>query len=365
MAACCATVSGTQEYFRKVPISLSKQKKIDGLAVSALGAGTYLGLSDDATDEQYLKILVEAGLGGVNIFDTAVNYRGQRSERILGKALKALDGRGFPRSSFVVGTKGGFFPCEGSPESFDEYVRVHFLDTGIVAAQEIAAGIHCMSPAFLETQIETSLGNLQIECIDQYFLHNPEVQLRETGEEIFYKRLEKAFQLFEKKVEEKKIARYGLATWDGFRQKKGSLQLAQALQCAKNAGGEEHHFKSIQIPFNLVMLEGISMKNQLFGKEKLSVLEAARQSKIAVMVSSPLMQGQVKLLCSRVFESLPKEESRMIAALQFVLSTPQISTAFIGMKDLAHWMENQKGLLQDGWSLAEWTAACAHLGIVE
>ena len=108
-----------------------------------------------------------------------------------------------------------------------------------------------MSPRFLENQIEGSLKNLQVECIDQYFLHNPEIELAEIGEEPFYKRLLSAFELLEKMVAEKKIARYGLATWNGFRQKKGGLQLAKALQCARNAGGDSHHFKAIRSPLTL------------------------------------------------------------------------------------------------------------------
>ena len=359
----CATHAGTGAYFEKVPVSPSKIRNFDGLFVSALGAGTYLGPADDAADGQYLKSLVHAGLGGVNFFDTAIHYRGQRSERVLGVALKELEANGLLRSMFVVGTKGGYFPHAGSPESLDEYIRTRFLDPGIIAADEIAGGAHCMSPRFLENQIETSLKNLQLECIDQYYLHNPEVELAEVGEEIFYKRLGSAFELFEKMVEKKKIARYGLATWNGFRLKKGGLQLTKAIQCARNAGGESHHFKAIQVPFNLIMLEAIKIKNQLFGKEKKSISEAAFENGITLMASSPLMQGQVGMLCSKVFDSLPKETSRMTQSLQFVLSAPRICSTFTGMKELAHWEENQKTLQKTSWSLVDWNEACLKLGI--
>jgi len=359
----CATPTGTRSYFQAFAVPLSKRRDFDGLTLSALGAGTYLGPADDETDEQYLKILIEAGMGGVNCFDTAIHYRGQRSERILGKALKALEKKGFPREAFVIGTKGGVIPAEGSPQGFDEYLRTHFLDTGIIRPQEIAAGTHCISSSFLENQIEASLKNLGVSCIDQYLLYNPEIHLGEMGEEVFQKRLTEAFFLLERKISEKKIARYGLATWNGFRKKKGALQLSMVLQCAQAAGGERHHFKSIQLPFNLVMPEILEIENQRFGKEKMTLCEAAREQGIAVMASSPLMQGQVKLLCSKVFESLPKEGSRMAAALQFALSTPCICSAFIGMREPAHWAENRKALLQETWKIDEWSAACGKLGI--
>ena len=80
------------------------------------------------------------------------------------------------------------------------------------------------------------------------------------------------------------------------------------------------------------MLEAIKVKNQIFGKEKKSISEAASENGIALMASSPLMQSQVGLLPARVFELLPKEGSRMIASLQFVLSAPHICTAFAGMR---------------------------------
>jgi len=358
-----ATPEGTRQYFQRIAVPSPKQKNFDGLSVASLGAGTYLGPADDATDGSYHKILVAAGLSGVNFFDTAIHYRCQRSERTLGKALQELEARGEPRESLVIATKGGTIPYEDSPEQFDDYIRIHFLDPGIMKAKEIAAGSHCMSPSFLANQIDASRKNLQLECIDLYYLHNPEIELAEVGEEEFYCRLRAAFGLLEEKVKEKKIARYGMATWNGFRQKKGALQLAKVLQCAGEVGGEFHHFKAIQLPFNLVMLEAIHIKNQIIGKEKKSIAEACVENRIALMVSSPFMQASVGSLCSKVFEKLPTGASRMNQALQFVLSAPQICTAFAGMKEIAHWEENRTALFNAPWSLPDWNAACLSLGI--
>lgn len=358
-----ATEEATKKRLSGLPLHPSKQRLFDGLCVSALGAGTYLGAVDETTDRLYEQLLIRAAQEGINFFDTAINYRGMRSERSLAKALKEIAAFGISREMVVIATKGGYLPCEAPPEQFEDYVRTHYLDTKLVKAEEIVAECHCMSPDFLENQIATSLQNLQLDAIDLYYLHNPETQLAEIEEEPFYQRLTAAFSLFEKKVQEGKIRRYGLATWNGFRQKKRSLQLAKIAECAKEAGGEGHHFRAIQLPFNLVMLEALKMKNQLASKENRSILEVAAEHKIAVMISAPLMQAQVAHLNLRVFESLPQEKTPMLQALQFVLSTPEITTAFVGMKQPNHFEENREALFTPTWEKEKWLAACTSLGI--
>ncbi len=202
-----ATDRDTEKYFQWIPIHASKQKQFDGLTVSALGAGTYIGAADDATDKLYEQTLLQAGLGGINFFDTAINYRCQRSERVLRKVLKELAGRGILREQLAIATKGGYLPSEGTPEIFEDFVRTHYLDTGIIESKEIVAGCHCMSPAFLENQIASSLKNLGLDCIDLYYLHNPETQFAEIEEGKVYRRILEAFVLFERKIGEKKIRR--------------------------------------------------------------------------------------------------------------------------------------------------------------
>ncbi len=61
-----------------------------GLVLSSIGIGTYLGEPDRATDEAYTNAVVAAVRGGMNVVDSAINYRLQRSERSVGAALKVL-----------------------------------------------------------------------------------------------------------------------------------------------------------------------------------------------------------------------------------------------------------------------------------
>ena len=57
------------------------------LWLSSIGLGTYLGEPDDAADVEYTQAIVAALRSGINVLDTAINYRHQRSERNIGEAF--------------------------------------------------------------------------------------------------------------------------------------------------------------------------------------------------------------------------------------------------------------------------------------
>src|SRR6185369_5286454 len=84
-----------------------------GLILSSIGIGTYLGDPDDQTDAAYGETLVGAITLGTNVVDTAINYRAQRSERVVGMAIAALIEAGeLQRDEVVVCTKGGYIPFD-------------------------------------------------------------------------------------------------------------------------------------------------------------------------------------------------------------------------------------------------------------
>src|SRR5229473_1305325 len=86
-----ATAQGTAAYANRFDGLVGNYRPmLDGLAVSSLGLGTYLGKSDSATDAAYADAIRAALLGGINLLDTAVNYRDQRSERVIGAAMAEL-----------------------------------------------------------------------------------------------------------------------------------------------------------------------------------------------------------------------------------------------------------------------------------
>src|SRR5262245_38236598 len=85
-----------------------------GLTLSSVGLGTYLGDDDAETDRAYQAAAVRALELGMNVLDSAINYRHQRSERSVGAALRTLIEAGvIARDEVLLATKGGFIPFDG------------------------------------------------------------------------------------------------------------------------------------------------------------------------------------------------------------------------------------------------------------
>lgn len=349
-----ATASQTGEYFKFHAVNQTKLRRLRDIAVSALAVGTYLGNSDEATDRLYEQALVFAVENGINFFDTAVNYRCQRSEKNIGYAVRKLSSLGIQRNQIVVATKGGFLPAEGSAAGFREYIYKCFLNTGIISPEDIVANCHCMTPPYMQSQINLSLANLKLDSIDLYYLHNPEIQLPVVGVEEFYQRLTRVFEVFEQNVADGKIQRYGLATWNGFRQGFGAndlLDLERVLNCAKKVGGDNHHFAAIQLPYNMAMLEAVALPNQKINAEDFPIIPAAVHHGVPVMISASLLQSNILKLPTEIFDSMPAEDSPTHKALQFVTSSPGVTSAMVGMKTLAHVRENLEVLQMKNWTV--------------
>ena len=81
-----ATAEGTKNYVNNAVKSKGKPadhfRVFDSLYLSSMGIGTYLGelhKEDDQSMENAVYDSVKSG--GVNVIDTAINYRAMRSER--------------------------------------------------------------------------------------------------------------------------------------------------------------------------------------------------------------------------------------------------------------------------------------------
>lgn len=351
MIAGRATPEGTARYAERFPAAAGHVRTLSGgdgpaALLSSLGLGTYLGREDLATDSLYRRAVGAVLERGVNVIDTAVNYRHQRSERAIGAALADLVGHGaLRRDEVLVATKGGYIPFDSEiPRDPGAYVTETYLRPGLIESGEVVAGSHCMAPRYLEDQIARSRTNLGLETIDVYYVHNPETQLEEVEGDEFMRRVGEAFSLLEAQVVSGRIARYGVATWSGFREPLGApghLSLPDLVEAARAAGGPGHHFKVIQLPYNLAMTEAFTRANQRVGQEVVSTLEAARRLGVYVMASASVYQGQLaRNLPAVIADFLPGLASDAQRAIQFVRSTPGIGTALVGMKSLAHVEEN-------------------------
>jgi aryl-alcohol dehydrogenase-like predicted oxidoreductase len=312
----------------------------DGMVLSSIGIGTYLGEPDQATDEGYARAVVASVEGGLNVVDTAINYRLQRSERSVGTALRELAGKGLPRDEIVLCTKAGFLTPDGEmPDDANDYFAREYIEPGIFRPEDIAAGCHCMTPGYLADQLERSRRNLGVECVDVFYLHNPETQLSEVSAEEFRSRVAEAFKFLESAVAAGKIGAYGLATWNAFREDSksaGYLSLATIEEIAGEAGGAEHHFRFVQLPLNLAMPEALVRANQVVEGKTMAMVQAARALKITLVTSAALLQGQLtRDLPKYIGEALGLKKDS-VSALQFARSVPGVTTALAGMSRVEH-----------------------------
>jgi aryl-alcohol dehydrogenase-like predicted oxidoreductase len=344
----CATLEGTTRYRDRF-----KQKAAENhfrfeqnLWLSSIGIGTYLGNADEETDKSYREAVASVVRLGANVIDTAANYRFQRSERLIGKALRALaEEQEFFRDEILVCTKGGYLPFDTAPPRDPRrYVEETFVRPGIANIEDIVGGSHCMTPSYLQNQLDQSLANMGLACIDVYYVHNPESQLGFVSSQEVYARLRAAFAQLEKNVAQGKIRMYGVATWNGFRVSPDLREyhsLESMVDIAREAGGESHGFRFIQLPFNLAMPEAFVLPNQSVNGEQMSVLEAAASLGISVVASASLLQGRVAHgLPETLREPLGSLATDPQTAIQFVRSTPGITTALIGMSHRQHVEEN-------------------------
>jgi aryl-alcohol dehydrogenase-like predicted oxidoreductase len=345
--------------------------QVSDLPLPSLGLGTYLGDIGPASDAAYIAAIHAALTSGINLLDTAINYRHQQSERNIGAALSQLISAGqLQRDEVLVCTKAGFLPLDGEvPADPRAHVRAEYIETGIARPEEIAGGMHCMAPAYLEDQLERSRKNLGLETIDVFYLHNPETQLSAGVErEIFLRRLHAAFTTLERAVADGKLRFYGCATWNAFRLPHGqreAIQLSELLEIARQVAGPEHHFRFIQLPFNLGMVEAYGLRNQLRAaagnsseEQMLTVLEMAAEAGIAAVGSATLVQGKLtRGLPESVRQTLGANsaaKSDAETAIQFARSAPGLITALVGMGRAQHVAENIAVLHQQPVPLAQW-----------
>ena len=338
-----ATPDGTKKFAeRQNQDSHKNYKNIHDLTLSNVGIGTYLGNPDTETDKLVEDAIKKSILGGINVIDSAINYRAQKAERSVGNAISQLvDNNDISREEIFVSTKNGYVTNDGDiKEDLMQYVMREYGKTGIVKEGDISPGYHCMTLPYLNDQLERSLKNLGMDCIDLMYLHNSVEGQTHLPREQFLKNLKGVFEFYEKKRKEGKIRFYGMATWECFRTTPDNplfLQLAEVMDLAVQAGGKEHGFRFIQLPFNLMLDQAYMTKNHNVGGKTVSVLEAAQEFNLGVFTSVPIMQG--KLLATNAIPEL-ENFSASVRLLQFVRSTPGITAPLIGHKLESHVKEN-------------------------
>jgi aryl-alcohol dehydrogenase-like predicted oxidoreductase len=284
----------------------------------------------------------EALSAGCNVLDTAINYRHQRSERAIGRALgRAIDEGIVARDEVFVSTKGGFLPFEGSlPPDPASWLRRAWIDSGLLRPGEVAGGCHAMTPRFLADQLARSRANLGLDTVDLYYLHNPESQLEAVDREEFTARLDAAFAWLAGEVRKGTIGRYGVATWNGLRSAPsagGHLELEEMMNLAPAAAPPS----AVQLPLNLAMPEALARPTQRIADATVPAVTAAHHFGLGVFTSASILQGRLgRGLPPEIAATFPGLATDAQRALQFARSAPGVTTALVGMGSSEHVREN-------------------------
>jgi aryl-alcohol dehydrogenase-like predicted oxidoreductase len=231
------------------------------------------------------------------------------------------------------------------PPDAVNYMRTEYISSGIAPAGEIVGGSHCMNPRYLANQLERSRRNLQLSTIDVFYLHNPETQLGYVPREAFHQRLQQSFEFLEGAVRDGKIRWYGAATWGGFRANPMDpthLNLELMVSTARQVAGDKHHFRFVQLPFNLAMLEAFGYSNQTRDGEAASLLMQAPEFGVAVIGSGTLYQGNLSQGLPSPLKQALGAETDAEAAIQFARSASNLTTSLVGMGQPEHVEANLK-----------------------
>jgi aryl-alcohol dehydrogenase-like predicted oxidoreductase len=342
-----ATGDGTRRFAARFAALPNHFRRPDRLTLSSLGLGTKPGVPGGVDDLCYRSVVPRALEQGVNVFDTSLSYRHQTSERALGRALaRAFRERVARRDEVFVISKCGYLaPDAESVMDARRYLVRTYLDSGLVALDEIVNGAHVLSPRFIADQIERSRANLGLATLDLYLLEDPELQLAARGPTGFREALATWFEALEAAVQRGAIAAYGLSTWHGLLLpygERGHLSMFELLETAIEVGGPDHHLRGIALPYSVGQGEARALASQ-FGPEAraANLFDTLRDTGTAVFTAASLVQGRgargLPAFFRQAFPGLATDAQR---CLQFARSTPGVTTALVGMRSPEHVDEN-------------------------
>lgn len=300
--------------------------------ISRIGLGTHLGSFSDEDSRQYMDAITYAVKNGITSIDTAINYRGMRSEKDVGTAINALISSGeITREDISISSKAGLlFGDITSGLNPMKYLHEVLEPKGICFSDfsEFDGLYQTLNPDFFEIALEISLQNLGIRTIDVHYVHIPEIARAKLSEDDFYQRMADLFAWYENKVKEGKIKFYGLALemlCMEPEEEKWYINLEKANQIAQAVSSGNSHFKYIQIPYNMKYPYAATIQNQSYGGKRFSLIEAAHRIGLKVIGSMPLG-------CGKGFEEFTLEKM-----ISFALNG--VDAINIGSKNVNHIQE--------------------------
>ncbi|MFA9459848.1 aldo/keto reductase [Thiohalorhabdus sp. Cl-TMA] len=317
----------------------------EALKLSSIGLGSDFGEPSDAVDEGYRQALARGLKGGLNVIEAGLSYRYGRSARAAGAAIRAAVESGVPREALFVVGKGGFLAFEdGPPDDLAAWFKEEILKKGLGAPDELAQGMHLLTPAYIAWQVEQTRRALGVETLDAFLIDQSEVHIPELQtKEDLNTRLQKVYAVLEMMVQAGKLRSYGLATWKSCRVATNDTlfqSLTSQVGVAEKAAGDpqSHHMRLVTMPYNVNMLEGFTRFNQATGQGNVaSTVQAAYQLGLYFMATHTLMGGRLLEQQPPILrQAMGELASPAQRALQFARSTPGVGTAMVSMAREEH-----------------------------
>jgi aryl-alcohol dehydrogenase-like predicted oxidoreductase len=319
-----ATSEGTARLASRSGLPSLAYHQVDGLSLISVGAGTYLGQADDATDKKQIKALENLLASGCNAVDTAPNYRNGRSEKGIGQTLgKLIDLSIIARDEIFVSTKVGLL-SEDSP---------------LAKKYKTGMDLSCYDSDCIKESLAQSLLRLNLEQVDCVFVHNLEL-LKLDNQAGFYQSYQKLAATMGCLVSEGLAGSWGISSWSGFRvpeSHRAFLSLADLLTIPGLGP------RYLQLPLGIWGSEALTGVWQ----GGLNIIKAAKRVGLNVMANSSLLQGELLPLFRQVPESAEK-------AIRFVRDTEGVDVVLLGMKSLEHVMAWKNLQCQPPTDLSAW-----------
>jgi len=302
------------------------------LTWSGVGLGTAGFQPTNATHTRHIIEVTGAAIySGIRIIDTATNYGQGFAEVVVGAAMRraVLDGR-LNRRDITIVSKVGYLP--------------HALAGG---------PIHSIDPDFLRGEIAASQRRTGLATIDAYLLHNPEEQMASNG--VGWAGITDAFRELEAAATTGHIGCYGVSAAEGFLAGEPEFHsLERLLSIARLVGGDDHHFRIIELPISLWRRDSFATTPYHIGGRPASTLDLAAQERLLVLGSSPMGGGRdasntTDLL--RLLFPTTSIKSPTMLALQFARSIPDVHGVLAGITNPAHLEEVITTMHMPRWDL--------------
>lgn len=337
-----ATLDGTTRFSNRNGLADDFYNKVEDLYISSVGLGTFIPepYKEENYEFSYENAVIEAVKNGVNLIDTASNYRYTQSEKEIGWALKKIFEQNIAkRDELVVCSKGGFIQLQYPfPQNPYTWIKDNIIHKNLGTEADISLDQHCLTPKFVDFSFEKSLQYLGVDAIDIYYVHNIEMQFGQMTNEQIFDNTKEIFNVLEQKVKDGKLSYYGLAGWNGLLNEPNNPEYISLKNVVDLAGSG---FKFLQVPFNLAKTHAYSVKNQEIDGEMYTLFEAAQKLGLHVITSSSFLQTNLfkRPFNQAVSKLLGAEFSDFQKALRFCAASPS-ACALFGSKDPEHVKSN-------------------------